>query len=107
MRERHARQRGWQGQRQRAFESAGPQGVLCQVGLFHIRAWAGLGHKTISWHVGDRQKNESGWRQAIRSQGEKDIMQRAGKRSRREEGTANMDSSLKRFDWERNRERFF
>lgn len=84
----------------------GPQGVLCQVGLFHIRAWAGLGHKTISWHVGDRQKNESGWRQAIRSQGEKDIMQRAGKRSRREEGTANMDSSLKRFDWERNRERF-
>lgn len=66
----------------------------------------GLGHKTISWHVGDRQKNESGWRQAIRSQGEKDIMQRAGKRSRREEGTANMDSSLKRFDWERNRERF-
>lgn len=106
MRERHARQRGWQGQRQRAFESAGPQGVLCQARGCSTSG-PGLGHKTISWHVGDRQKNESGWRQAMRSQGEKDIMLRAGKRSRREEGTANMDSSLKRFDWERNRERFF
>lgn len=33
--------------------------------------WAGRGHKTISWHVDDRQKNESGWRQAMETGKEK------------------------------------
>lgn len=42
----------------------------------------------------------------MRSQGKKVVMQRAGERSRREKGSANLHSSLKKVDRERHTERF-